>query len=224
MHQFVSVAVVATLGLAVLGCSGDGMVEIYGTVTIDTEPIEDGTIQFLPSDGQGPSAAARLERGQYTLRLMPGKKKVKQGLVRVFDLTGKKLLEGRTNEQGEFVFKPPSLLIDLRIEVEAGMGHKAAFVLKAEESSDHLGPERIQDVTGEEKNVSSGPVSTHEEQIRMIVEQVLDARLKPVMRELVEIRKEKGPGFIEIIGGIGYILGIMGLILYFKTREKGGDR
>ena len=159
----------------------------------------------------------------YTESYFGAKKKVNQGLIRVFDLSGQKLLEGRTDEKGEFSFKPPSL-IDLRIVVEAGMGHKGEFVLKAEELSDHLGPERIQDVTGEEKNVSSGPVSADEEQIRMIVEQVLDARLKPVMRELVEIRKEKGPGFIEIIGGIGYIFGIMGLILYFKTREKGGDR
>jgi len=158
----------------------------------------------------------------YTESYFGAKKKVKQGLVRVFDLTGKKLLEGRTDEQGQFVFKPPSL-IDLRIEVEAGMGHKAAFVLKAEGSSVHSGPETIQDVTGEEENVSSGPGSAEEAKIRMIVEQVLDSRLKPVMRELAEIRKEKGPGLIEIIGGIGYILGIMGLILYFKTREKGGE-
>ena len=159
----------------------------------------------------------------YTESYFGAKKKVKQGLVRVFDLTGKKLLEGRTNEQGEFVFKPPSL-IDLRIEIEAGMGHKGAFVLKAEESSVHSGPETIHNVTGEDEELASGPISAGEEQIRMIVEQVLDARLKPVMRELVEIRKEKGPGFIEIIGGIGYILGIMGLILYFKTREKNGDQ
>jgi len=59
----------------------------------------------------------------YTESYFGAKKKVKQGLVRVFDLTGKKLLEGRTDEQGQFVFKPPSL-IDLRLEVEAGMGHK----------------------------------------------------------------------------------------------------
>ena len=157
----------------------------------------------------------------YTESYFGAKKKVKQGLIQVFDLSGQRLLEGRTNEKGEFSFKPP-LLADLRIVVEAGMGHRGEFVLKAEKSSVHLGLETIQDVTGEGNRISSDPVSTDETQIRMIVEQALDARLKPVIRELVEIRKEKGPGFIEIIGGIGYILGLMGLILYFKSRDKAG--
>lgn len=154
----------------------------------------------------------------YTESYFGAKKKVKQGLIQVFDLAGRKLLEGRTDENGSFSFKRPAV-VDLRVVVEAGMGHRGEFILKAEKSSGHSGEETIQGVT--ERDLG---VSTDETQIRIIVEQALDVRLKPVMRELAEIRKDKGPGFIEIIGGIGYIFGLMGLILYFKTREKAGDR
>jgi hypothetical protein len=34
------------------------------------------------------------------------------------------------------------------------------------------------------------------------------------------MRKEEAPGFREITAGIGYILGIMGLVLYFRSRKK----
>jgi nickel transport protein len=37
---------------------------------------------------------------------------------------------------------------------------------------------------------------------------------------LATIQEERGPGLTEIIGGIGYIFGVMGLILYLKGRKK----
>ena len=58
------------------------------------------------------------------------------------------------------------------------------------------------------------------QQIRAVVEQIIDSRLKPIQRELTRIRKEDGPGFTEVAGGIGYILGLMGLLMYFKSRKK----
>jgi nickel transport protein len=70
-----------------------------------------------------------------------------------------------------------------------------------------------------QRGVSVGP-----EEIRAIVEQALDSRLGPVMRELFRLREERGPGLTEIIGGIGYIFGLMGLVMYFwgKKKRKGG--
>ena len=46
--------------------------------------------------------------------------------VLVFDRAGKQLLEGKTNNKGEFSFKIPKLT-DLRIVLDAGMGHKAEW-------------------------------------------------------------------------------------------------
>ena len=149
-------------------------------------------------------------------------KKVKDGLIVVFDNSGKKLLEGRTNDKGEFSFKPPQKT-DLRIVAEAGMGHKGEFLLKAEEETGPLPTETVEEKTQPvvaPEAVPSTAAPQDLSQIKAIVEQALDARLKPVMRELAKIREEKGPGLTEVIGGIGYIFGIMGLVMYIKVRSK----
>src|SRR4030042_7215724 len=59
-----------------------------------------------------------------------------------------------------------------------------------------------------------------EAEIEAIVESVIDRKLKPMERMLVKLQESSGkPGFTEIIGGIGYIIGILGIIAYFKARR-----
>ena len=145
-------------------------------------------------------------------------RKVQGGKIEVFELTGKKLLEGLTNEEGEFAFKVP-LEADLRIVVEASMGHKGEYLLKAEEVSGGVVSEKEQAKVEGVREASSSPVLVESQQIRTIVEEALDSRLKPIVRELAKSRKEKGPGLTEIIGGIGYIFGLMGVVMYFRSRK-----
>lgn len=156
----------------------------------------------------------------YTESYFGAKRKVQGGLIRVFDLPGKELLEGRTNKKGEFSFKIPQKT-DLRIVVEAGMGHRNEFILKVEDISD-VGAVAEPLMTGGTKAESTHSISADAEQIKAVVEQVLDSRLRPLRQELAAIRKEKSSGVTEIIGGIGYIFGIMGLIMYFKSRKTRG--
>jgi nickel transport protein len=155
----------------------------------------------------------------YTESYFSGKKKVMGGLIKVFDPSGKKLLEGKTNEKGEFSFKIPKKT-DLRIVLEATMGHRAEYIIKAAEIPDTV--ERPESV--KEKDDSSASRSSANkvdlEQIKLVIEEALDSRLKPIVKTLAKIKEERGPGFTEIIGGVGYIFGLVGLILYFKSRKK----
>lgn len=62
---------------------------------------------------------------------------VKQGKVLVLDAkTGKELLTGQTDDQGKFSFTVPaeaaSQKMDLKIVVEAAMGHRGEWLLKAD--------------------------------------------------------------------------------------------
>ncbi|MBW2091815.1 MAG: hypothetical protein JRI34_06780, partial [Deltaproteobacteria bacterium] len=153
----------------------------------------------------------------YTESYFSGKKKVKNGRVEVFGPDGKKLLEGQTNEKGEFSFKVPQKT-DLRIVLTASAGHKNDFILKAEGL-----PEEITRQAKQEKTpaaTSQIPARADLEQIRAVVEETLDVRLRPIIRALAELKKDSGPGLTEIIGGIGYIFGIMGLVMYFRSRKK----
>jgi len=47
-----------------------------GRVALDGEPIDSGTISFLPADGKGPSAAGLITDGQYSIEASPGPKRV----------------------------------------------------------------------------------------------------------------------------------------------------
>jgi nickel transport protein len=147
------------------------------------------------------------------------KKKVQGSLIQVFDLSGEKLLEGRTNERGEFSFKSPQK-DNLRIVVDTGTGHKNEYILKAEELTDSSDVKTEAANTDEAEAISSSPALLEAEQIRIIVEQALESQLKPIRRELARSRKEKGPGFTEVVGGVGYIFGLMGVIMYFRSRKK----
>ena len=153
----------------------------------------------------------------YTESYFGSKKKVQGGLIEVFGPSGEKLLEGHTNEKGEFAFKAPQET-DLRIVVEASMGHKNEYVLKADELWDSGSATTEKSKTDEGQALSGKEVEA--EQIQAIVEKALDSRLKPIIRELAKIRKEKGPGLTEIIGGIGYIFGLMGVVLFFWSKKS----
>jgi len=135
--------------------------------------------------------------------------------VLVFDRAGKQLLEGKTNNKGEFSFKIPKLT-DLRIVLNAGMGHKAEWRIPESEIKEAGG-------VSEKKRAgeSSQPIDVglSKEEIKELIEESLDRKLRPIVRMMTE-SQSKGPSITEIVGGIGYIFGLMGVAIYFKNRGK----
>lgn len=56
-------------------------------------------------------------------------------------------------------------------------------------------------------------------EIEIIVDRTLEKKLKPIKNILIQIQESSSkPGISEILGGIGYILGLMGIIMYFKSK------
>ena len=163
----------------------------------------------------------------YTDSYFPDKRKIGGGKVEVFDPDGKKLLEDQTDENGAFAFKIPQKT-DLRIVLEATMGHRTEFTLKAEE----LGGEAEEETTPSKptpeedgsRAASSSGIAVDREEIRKVVEESLDLKLKPILRQLAKLQEEEGPGLTEAVGGIGYIAGLMGLALYFRSRKGSNNR
>ena len=62
----------------------------------------------------------------------PDGKRVTEGTIRVLDAAGAELLTGKTDEQGNFSFKIPKQE-DLKIVLEAGMGHRAEWTVRRED-------------------------------------------------------------------------------------------
>lgn len=163
----------------------------------------------------------------YTESKFSGGKRVKGGDVIVYDLEGSQLLKGKTNNKGEFSFKMPKKT-GMKIVLLAGMGHRGEWTIPLDEIQVVVTGETgtaVSKKTGEEKpeeQARKAPVSgVSPDEIRMAVEKALDRKLKPVLKMLAE-SKEHGPSVTEVLGGIGYILGLMGVAAYFHYRRKSG--
>ena len=157
----------------------------------------------------------------YTESYLSGNKKIKDGTIKVFDSEGNELLNGKTDENGEFSFQVPEIT-DLKIVLEASMGHGAEYLFKKSElSPDHThADEKVPDINTGKELEAEDQLTAVRDMLRKEFEMTLDARLEPLKKELAKLREDKGPGITEVIGGIGYILGIMGIIAYMKSRKK----
>lgn len=92
--------------LCLSGCGRrDGLTEITGAVTYDGQPVQKGTISLLPADGQGPTAAAIIANGKYSVKIAPGTKKVK---IEGFKVTGQERY--KPND-------PTSPMVDIQVQI-----------------------------------------------------------------------------------------------------------
>jgi hypothetical protein len=75
-RRAVLIVVLAAVGAGLAGGCGPGTATVGGSVTVDGQPLEKGTISYVPADGPGTPAQAAVENGRYDLRTAPGKKLV----------------------------------------------------------------------------------------------------------------------------------------------------
>lgn len=162
----------------------------------------------------------------YTQSKFSKGRKAKGALVTVFDMEGNRLLEGTTDKKGEFSFKIPKKT-GLKIVLKASMGHMAEWKIPVEEiaaaqASQNKTPEAgvISDITSPSNRTTiSGYTCFQREEIRRLIDESLDQKLGPIINMLANCQ-DRGPGISEIICGIGYIFGLVGVALYFANRKK----
>ena len=160
----------------------------------------------------------------YTQSKFSGGRKAKHATVEVYDAEGDKLLEGKTDENGEFSFKLPKKA-ELKVVLVAGTGHRGEWSIPLEEveGGDANPDSRLQSQASQtEKEPSHHELpSISSADIQEAMEKALDKKLKPILNQLTESRqKETETEVTDIIGGIGYILGLVGIGAYFNYRKK----
>lgn len=175
---------------------------------------------------------------------------VRGGLVTVYDATdGGELLRGRTDAQGRFAFPVPDAMRrghDLRIEVNAGEGHVNVWNMEASEiagagaqSADPGAASGQADApapaAAAASSVSAGggaaapalPATAGQAltapEVRAIVTEALNTGLAPLRRELAAL-SDPGPGLRDIIGGLGWLMGLAGIACYVLARRREGRR
>lgn len=170
--------------------------------------------------------------------------------ITVYDSTDRKeLAHGKTNAQGRFTFTVPAVIRQghgLTIVANAGQGHAGEWTMDASElyaaasltagfdeaairarqegleTPDHV---HVQTIPSGNVAVTQAPTAngqthnTSHEQIRNIVSEALELKLAPIRQEIAA-QSSSGPTFGEIIGGIGWIIGLVGIGFYFKSRKR----
>ncbi len=163
-----------------------------------------------------------------------GGKRPNQALIEVFDKTGNLLLKGKTDTQGLFSFQAPKIS-DMQIVLTAGMGHRAVWALSKEDFLETaVEPENQQQINAitSEKSIQSDlktkivDVSTENglsaAEVTALVESILDRKLKPLMDRITALNENR-ISLSDILGGIGYIVGLVGLAAYMQYRGKRSD-
>ncbi len=138
------------------------------------------------------------------------------------------LLTGTTDSRGFFSFVIPKAAkenqYDLNIVVSSGDGHKNNWHLKAAdylETQENVPPLPPSSLPAPQKPANEHEFSVctvDEEQLTRIIESTLEKKLAPIKRSLA-IQQDKKPSLQDILGGIGYILGLAGITAYFKSKK-----
>jgi len=68
--------------LGFVGC-GPSRTTVSGEVTLDGQPLDNGSITFIPLEGDTPSAGIAITAGEYHVELAPGKKRVEISATKV---------------------------------------------------------------------------------------------------------------------------------------------
>jgi len=164
----------------------------------------------------------------YTESYFSDGRKVIDSTVEVFDAQNNKLLlTGRTDKNGEFSFKIPEAT-GLRIVLTASMGHKNEYLLSEDEVRDAIGmaklPEKAPPEKMETEKRQAPPeraTQIYDDRLELLMERIVEEKAAPIMKKLLKIEEQmQKPSLQDIIGGLGYIIGLMGIGIYFKYKSK----
>lgn len=161
--------------------------------------------------------------------------KVRQGKIIVADAaTGEKLAEITTDEAGAARFPvPPKALAarhDLKLTLMAGEGHQDEALIRASEFAPAPPAPKAPAPPAKEAGggkpavqAAQAPPRLDQAELEALVERAaeraVEKKVAP-LRQMLERQAGDGPRMVEIVGGIGYILGLFGVAAFVAARRK----
>ena len=124
----------------------------------------------------------------------------------IYNNEGKKILSGKLDEKGEKII-PMKLNSNIKIDVNASMGHFASFKLRIKPNNKKI--EKIKEIE------NSPATNISEDELRKVIDEELEKQLRPIIMQLAKIEGNKVE---KIVSAFGYIFGILGLIAIFKKK------
>ncbi|MEL0659527.1 hypothetical protein V6255_10300 [Psychromonas arctica] len=165
-------------------------------------------------------------------------------VVKVSDTSGTPLGEAVTDDQGYFVFTAKKRITHV-FEINMGAGHLLKMQLPVEELPDSLddatattassnSAASTNDITQtsnnngqvENTNQATSNQAVIQKEIQkqiqnqitpLMLEKAIAKQIKPLRREISALKEKSG--MRDIIGGIGYIFGLLGLVAFLRERK-----
>lgn len=151
--------------------------------------------------------------------------------IKVIDADGKMIGETRTSSDGTFGLVLLEGRAPFEVEINDGAGHRSTFTLSESdmapllEAENHIGEEvspddkeqrndEIKDKAIREVEAANGSI-THEEWVR-----ILRQELAPIKSQLAQLSAQKKTSPADIMGGLGWIAGLIGLGMWWNSRKK----
>jgi nickel transport protein len=160
--------------------------------------------------------------------------------VTVLDPAGAKLGETKTDREGKFTFEP-RCRCDHRFLVDGGDGHAAHYTVRGEELPRHLAaagtasamPGEIATASPSRPADRAAGAKQPEPDATRVADSIaysaeLRGELEAIQAQLVQLRRElaareDSTRWRDVLGGIGYILGLAGLAFYFLGARRRGE-
>lgn len=133
--------------------------------------------------------------------------------IQVLDPQGRLLAELTSDGAGRFSYTARER-VDHRLVAATGEGHGAESILFAEEL-----PAALPGPPGGGPATPSGGVSATSGELEAIIERAVARQVRPLREELRAA--EERARVSDLLGGIGYIVGIAGLALWWHARRWG---
>lgn len=167
--------------------------------------------------------------------------------VAISDGAGKDYGQATTNAEGEFSLKlPDGVTPPLKLTLKASQGHQASYEIPANElpgaakqgggSSDvptaaddtkavalgtMVGIMALTTVSAEETQNEATPAAAgiSSAELERVVARVVGEKLAPLNAQVAKLAGEREITIHDIAAGIGYIIGLLGLAAWFKSRK-----
>lgn len=134
--------------------------------------------------------------------------------VQVHDGDGALLGEVRTDADGFFVYTPTAAVTHV-FRADLGAGHVAEVVMAAEDVAHVLGVAAPAIAARPDDARAETSFSDAEQ---AIIARIIRDEMRPLRREIAAYRERNDAQ--TILGGIGYILGLVGVGYYLAARQK----
>ena len=157
--------------------------------------------------------------------------------ITVYDSVDRReLAHGVTNRQGRYAFPVPEVIRrghGLLIIADAGKGHRGGWAMDASElyaaasltagfdeaalAARGQAPGHVSlQTTPVDAPAAQGPLTR--EHVRDIVNEALELKLAPIRQQMAA--SSSWTLLAEIIGGLGWIVGLIGIVCYFRARKS----